>query len=101
MDLAKAGLSALGGVAGAAGKAGGVSAAAGPSFSEVLKGMVSEAVQAQHKAADLTAAAASGAPVAVQDVVQAINAAELTLQTLVSVRDKAVEAYQEIMRMPV
>lgn len=34
-------------------------------------------------------------------VVEALAAAELALETAVSVRDKAVEAYQEILRMPV
>ena len=34
-------------------------------------------------------------------VVEALAAAELALETAVTVRDKAVEAYQEILRMPV
>jgi flagellar hook-basal body complex protein FliE len=36
-----------------------------------------------------------------QSVVQALAQAELALQTAVAVRDKVVEAYQEILRMPV
>src|SRR4051794_32979484 len=35
------------------------------------------------------------------DVVQAVNAAEVTLNTVVAVRDKLVGAYQELLRMPV
>ena len=35
------------------------------------------------------------------DVVTAVNAAEISLQTVVAVRDKVVEAYQEVMRMPI
>lgn len=35
------------------------------------------------------------------DVVQQINSAELTLDTVVAVRDKVVAAYQSIMNMPV
>lgn len=35
------------------------------------------------------------------DVVDAITNAELTLQTVVAVRDRMMSAYQEIMRMPV
>ena len=35
------------------------------------------------------------------DVVQAISSAELTLQTVVSVRDRMISAYQDIMRMPI
>jgi flagellar hook-basal body complex protein FliE len=35
------------------------------------------------------------------DVVQAVNAAEITLDTVVAVRDKVVAAYQSIMNMPI
>lgn len=36
----------------------------------------------------------------INDVVTAVAEAELTLQTVVSVRDKVIEAYKEIIRMP-
>jgi flagellar hook-basal body complex protein FliE len=35
------------------------------------------------------------------DVVTAVTAAELTLETVVAVRDRMVSAYQEIMKMPI
>jgi flagellar hook-basal body complex protein FliE len=35
------------------------------------------------------------------DVVQAVTSAELTLQTVVGLRDRMLSAYQEIMRMPI
>jgi flagellar hook-basal body complex protein FliE len=35
------------------------------------------------------------------DVVGAVNQAELTLDTVVAVRDKVVQAYQSIMNMPI
>ena len=35
------------------------------------------------------------------EVVMAVNNAELTLQTVVAIRDKVIEAYQEIIRMPI
>ena len=35
------------------------------------------------------------------DVVNAVNQAELTLNTVVAVRDKVVAAYQSIMNMPI
>lgn len=35
------------------------------------------------------------------DVVQAVSAAEITLQTVVSIRDRMINAFQEIMRMPI
>jgi flagellar hook-basal body complex protein FliE len=37
----------------------------------------------------------------VVDVVHSMNAAELTLDTVVAVRDKVVAAYQSIMTMPI
>ena len=37
----------------------------------------------------------------ITDVVQAVTSAELTLQTVVAVRDRMISAYQEIMRMPI
>jgi len=36
-----------------------------------------------------------------QEVVNAVLAAENTLQTVVAIRDRAVNAYQEILRMPI
>lgn len=35
------------------------------------------------------------------DVVNAVNSAEITLDTVVAVRDKVVQAYQSIMNMPI
>ncbi len=37
----------------------------------------------------------------VQSVVEALTATELALETAVTVRDRVVEAYQEILRMPI
>ena len=37
----------------------------------------------------------------VNDVVLAVSNAELTLQTVVGIRDRVIQAYQEIIRMPV
>ncbi|MEQ8332950.1 flagellar hook-basal body complex protein FliE [Nisaea sp.] len=35
------------------------------------------------------------------DVVQAVNSADITLRTVVTLRDRMVQAYQEIIRMPI
>jgi len=35
------------------------------------------------------------------DVVQAVNSADITLRTIVTLRDRMVQAYQEVIRMPV
>ncbi|MGH6942979.1 MAG: flagellar hook-basal body complex protein FliE [Geminicoccaceae bacterium] len=36
-----------------------------------------------------------------QSVVEAVAAAELTVQTVTAVRDRIIEAYQELIRMPI
>lgn len=71
------------------------------SFGDILQNMVSQTVEAQKTAETLTVGAATGDNVALHEVIQAVSKAELTLQTLVTVRDKAVEAYQQIIQMPV
>lgn len=101
MELAKAGQSVIGSIGGVGGLASSAAPNAADSFSDVLKGFVNQAVDSQKTAEQLTLAAAQGDTVALQDVVQAVSKAELTLQTLVTVRDRAVEAYQQIMQMPV
>ena len=72
----------------------------GPSFSEVAGEIGKTAMETLGKAETAAMSGLSGAadPHA---VVEALAAAELALETAVSVRDKAVEAYQEILRMPV
>lgn len=101
MDLAKPVQSLIGSVGSIGGVAGNAAATPVASFGDVLKSTLNQTVEAQNKAQELTLAAAQGQPVALQDVVQAVSQAELTLQTLVTVRDRAVEAYQQIMQMPV
>ncbi len=39
--------------------------------------------------------------ISTQQVVEAVMSAEQSLQTAVAIRDKVVEAYQDILRMPV
>lgn len=50
---------------------------------------------------DSTSAAAMTGQADTHDLVQAIARAEVALETAVAIRDKVVEAYQEILRMPV
>ena len=37
----------------------------------------------------------------INELVLAVNQAEMSLQTLVTLRDKVIEAYQEVARMPI
>lgn len=69
----------------------------GVSFSDFLKNKVSDSIETL-KAGEAKSAQAVTGEADLTDVVEAVTAAELTLQTVVSVRDRLVSAYQEIMR---
>lgn len=72
----------------------------GVSFSDFLKDTVSESIDTMKGGESMAAKAVAG-EADLTDVVQAVNNAEITLQTVVSVRDRMISAYQEIMRMPI
>ena len=69
-------------------------------FSDVAKTVAREAVQTL-SAGEQTALDAIAGKADPTTVVQALAAAELTLETASTIRDRVVEAYQEILRMPV
>jgi flagellar hook-basal body complex protein FliE len=83
---------------GAAGGAAGN--AAGPSFADMVKDVVSDAVKSGQGAESKALQGATN-KAEIVDVVTAITNAELTLQTVVAVRDKVIAAYQDIMKMPI
>lgn len=56
---------------------------------------------AQMAQVDAASTGAMTGKVETHQLVQTITEAELALETVVSIRDKVVEAYQEILRMPV
>lgn len=72
----------------------------GPSFGSMVKEAVHATVAAQKKSEQVGQAAIVG-KADMTDVVMAVNNAEVTLQSVVAIRDKVVSAYQEIMRMPI
>jgi len=72
----------------------------GVSFSDFLKKTTSDSIKTL-KAGEVMSAKAVTGEADLTDVVAAVTAAELTLQTVVAVRDRLISAYQEIMRMPV
>ncbi len=73
---------------------------AGESFGAALQHAVGDAV-AQGHAADQQAAAAIAGTGNVTEVVTALARAELTLQSATAIRDRMVQAYQQIMQMPI
>jgi flagellar hook-basal body complex protein FliE len=79
----------------------GTSTAAGAgSFGDVLSNALKSVVDTSRTAETQSKLAISGAG-NLTDVATAVAKAELTLQTTVALRDRVVQAYQDIMRMPI
>ncbi|GGK34344.1 flagellar hook-basal body complex protein FliE [Salinarimonas ramus] len=76
------------------------SATSMPDFGAVLSDVASQGVNALREAEAASLAGING-KASVQQVVEAVMNAERTLQTAVAVRDKVVQAYQEISRMQI
>lgn len=74
--------------------------AGGADFGALLSGVLSDAVGAAKAGEQKMTAAATG-QMSLVDVVTAVAEAEVTLETVVAVRDRVVQAYQDIMRMPI
>jgi flagellar hook-basal body complex protein FliE len=72
----------------------------GPSFGAMVKEAVSALSKTTHNSDMQTQAAANGKANMV-DVVTAVAESEVAIDTLVSVRDKVISAYEEIMKMPI
>jgi len=75
-------------------------AAQAATFGDMVKDAVGSVEATVQNAEQLTAQAATGQAELV-DVVTAVAAAEVQLETVVAVRDQVIRAYQEIMRMPI
>ena len=73
---------------------------AGQSFGAVLKDALTSVVEAGRKSDAQTRAVANGNANMV-DVVTAVSETEVAIDTLVSVRDKVIAAYEDIMKMPI
>lgn len=73
---------------------------AGQSFADLVEAAGTSALNAGHRAEAATMAAMQG-DAEVSELVTAIADAEVALQTVVAIRDQVVQAYQEILRMPI
>lgn len=69
-------------------------------FGAMLESAMEKIVQQGHTA-DMKAQQLAAGKGDLIDVVTAVADSEVTVQTLVSVRDKVISAYEEIMRMPI
>jgi flagellar hook-basal body complex protein FliE len=72
----------------------------GPSFGDLLKDVVGSVVEGGRKADAQTTAMASG-KANVMDVVTAVAETDVKVSTLVSVRDKVIQSYEDIMKMTI
>ena len=84
---------------GGTGKAAGAETAAS-AFGTMLGSEINGAVQGLHNAEKQAIDGLMGRA-GLQNVVEAVSAAELGLQKVTAVRDRVIAAYQEIMRMPI
>lgn len=75
-------------------------ASSGGDFADVLRNATQDAFGALRDGERQSLAAAAG-KADLNDVVTAVGKAELTLQTVVSLRDRVIQAYQEVLRMPI
>jgi flagellar hook-basal body complex protein FliE len=73
----------------------------GRSFSEFLNDVLTNVSATEKAAEDIGMAFALGEPVEIHEVMLAFSKAEMTMRMFIELRNKVIEAYQEIMRMPV
>lgn len=76
------------------------SAKASGDFASLVQDALGKAIQGG-KEAELTSAQNIAGKGELVDVVTALTAAETTLDTIVAVRDRVIQAYQDISRMPI
>lgn len=72
----------------------------GPSFSDMLAEASSDAIETGVSAEQVSLEAVTG-NAGLADIVTAVSNAEATLETVVAVRDRVIQAYQDIIKMPI
>lgn len=75
-------------------------AAGGMNFGDLIKSGLQNVANTL-RAGDAASAQAVAGKADLNDVVTAITQAEMTLQTVVAIRDRLISAYQDLMRMPI
>jgi flagellar hook-basal body complex protein FliE len=72
----------------------------GQSFGSMLKDALAGVMEAGHKS-DAQARALTAGKANLVDVVTAVSETEVAIDALVSIRDKVIQSYEEIMKMPI
>jgi flagellar hook-basal body complex protein FliE len=75
-------------------------AAGGDQFASLVRSAIDEAIKIGEKSERLSIQGVND-KADLNQVVTAVAEAEVTLQTVVAVRDKVIDAYKEILRMPI
>ena len=73
---------------------------AGPSFGALVKDAIGSVIESGKKSDGQSQAMAAG-KANIVDVATAVTETEVAIEAMVSVRDKVIAAYEEIMRMPI
>ena len=101
IDAANIALARMQPMAGLQNVRGATEAATSGSFSQRLEEAVESVSEAGNRADDRLRALASGEDVDIHNTMIALQEADIALRTMVSVRDKVVEAYQQVMNMTI
>lgn len=72
----------------------------GPDFASLVQGAAENAIDTLRRGEQGSLQAAAG-KADLNEVVMAVSKADMTLQTVVAVRDRVIQAYQDILRMPI
>ena len=75
-------------------------AGSGPDFAAMVRD-AAEGAQERLQQGETASLKAAAGPADINDGVVAVSKAEMTVQTVVTLRDRAVQAYQDILRMPI
>lgn len=73
----------------------------GRSFKEILLDSIEEVNQLQNQADAMIGRLSAGEPTEITDVLVAVEKADLAFKTLMQIRNKLVDAYEELNRMRV
>ena len=77
-----------------------VTRSAGTSFADLLQKVGNDAIATGNQS-EAVAVKAAARQAELVDVVTAMTSAEVTLQAVIVVRDRLIQAYQEVIKMPI
>jgi flagellar hook-basal body complex protein FliE len=93
--------SSLGGAGGSSRSAGGAGSTGGASFADTLKKSIDEVSKLQQDASKAVEDLATGKSENVTGVMTAVEKSDLAFKTLLAIRTKLMDAYEEIKNIPV